>query len=101
MDALAGVTRRRSADALRSQASVMLVAANCECGCGSFAVSSPGAVPAVTMHDVPALVGNEPPIEVLPVVSGDGRLASVEMTYFLTEAHGIPEESSLTARWPD
>lgn len=94
-------SRTRRADALRSQASVMLVAANCECGCGSFAVSSPGAAPAVTMHDVPALVGNEPPTKVLPVVNDGGRLATVEVTYSLTEAHGITQAIALTARSPD
>ncbi|WIJ45594.1 hypothetical protein [Curtobacterium citreum] len=46
------------------------------------------------------LLGHEPPVEVLPVFRDDGRLASVEVTYFLTDPDGIPAGSSLTARWP-
>ncbi len=98
--AVADVTRGSSADALRSQVSMMLVASNCGCGCGSFAVSVPEAAPAVSTGDVPALVGHEPPVEVLPVFRDDGRLASVEVTYFLSDPDGIPAGSSLTARWP-
>lgn len=79
---------------------MMLVAANCGCGCGSFAVSVPDAAPAVFVGDVPTLMGSEPPIEVLPVFGGDGRLASVEVTYFVTDADGIPVASALTPRWP-
>lgn len=79
---------------------MMLVAANCGCGCGSFAVSVPDAAPAALMGDVPTLMGGEPPVEVLPVIGDDGRLASVEVTYFVTDADDIPAASALTPRWP-
>jgi len=79
---------------------MMLVASNCGCGCGSFAVSVPDDGPVVSIGDVPALVGDEPPIEVLPLFSNNGLLSSVEVTYFVTEPDGIPSATSLTACWP-
>ncbi|WP_438124982.1 MULTISPECIES: hypothetical protein [Curtobacterium] len=99
VEAVADATRTTSANALRSQASRMLVASNCGCGCESFTVSIPDAAPVVTMGDVPALVGDAPPIEVLPLFNNHGTLTSVEVTYFLTEPNGIPAATSLTAHW--
>lgn len=78
----------------------MLVASNCRCGCGSFAVAVPDAAPVVSIGEVPALIADEPPIEVLPVFSDDGTLTSVEVTHFLAEPDVVPAATHLTASWP-
>ncbi|WP_139166395.1 hypothetical protein [Curtobacterium sp. UNCCL20] len=95
VDALADVAQGESMNALRQQAAMMLVAANCGCGCGSFNVSLTGPVPTAAAEEVPTLVSSEPAIEVLPVFGHSGRLASVEVTYFLDEASGVPAPGSL------
>jgi hypothetical protein len=97
VDALADVAQGESMNALRQQAAMMLVAENCGCGCGcgSFNVSLTEPVPAAAAEEVLTLVSNELAIEVLPVFGHGGRLASVEVTYFLDEARGVPAAGSL------
>jgi hypothetical protein len=76
---------------LREQSTNMLVARNCDCGCESFDIvpdSEVGSAPAALR----VISGSFDPVsavEVLPVLR-DGRLNSVEITYFGGEVAGIP-----------
>lgn len=76
----------------------MLVAGNCGCRCGSFNVSFPGPVPVVVADDVPALLSDELPVEVLPVFDRTGVLVSIEVTWFGDDGKGVPEPHMVAPR---
>ena len=76
---------------LRAQAERALVASNCVCGCGSFAIFPEPAAPSAPTEALSSPTAWEDDLAVdMFLTIKAGRLTGAEITYYATESAGIP-----------
>lgn len=77
---------------LRAQAERALVASNCNCGCGSFAIFPEPAAPSAPTDATASPTAWDDDLAVdMYLMIKSGRLAGAEITYYATESAGVPE----------